>query len=229
VIAIDGPAASGKSSTAAAVARELGALHLDSGALYRALAVVYFDEIVGVEGQLPQPEQVLRGAERRRLELREAGGALVPFLDGRDAEPLLRSREVDGFVSELSSWPVVRQWVNARLRAAARDGQPLVLDGRDIGTIVFPDAAVKLFLTATPEARARRRLLQQGEVASPEAVAREAAVLKRRDALDSSRAVAPLRRADDAVLLDTTELAFEEQVGRIVRIVRERLPRLQRS
>jgi len=218
VIAIDGPAASGKSTTAAAVARELGALHLDSGSLYRALTAIALT--------LPgaTPERVLEAARVRRLELREAGGALLPFLDDRDAEPLLRTAEVDAAVSELSSWPPVREWVNARLRAAAAGPRYVVLDGRDIGTAVFPDAPVKLFLTATPEARARRRLLQRGAAAEPDAVRREAAQLAERDRRDSSRPIAPLRRADDAVLLDTTELDFPAQVGEIVRVVRRSLP-----
>ena len=222
VIAIDGPAASGKSTTAAAVARELGALHLDSGALYRALTAVALAP--GHTG----PEQLLQRAELRRLELREAGGALVPFLDDRDAEPLLRTAEVNALVSEISAWPVVRDWVNARLRnAAARGrGRPLVLDGRDIGTVVFPAAPVKVFLTATPEARARRRLLQRGGDPDEAEVAREAALLAERDRRDAARPVAPLRRAEDAVLLDTTALDFAEQVGEIVRLARRNLPGL---
>ncbi|HEV8597898.1 MAG TPA: (d)CMP kinase [Gemmatimonadales bacterium] len=224
VIAIDGPAASGKSTTAAAVARELGALHLDSGALYRALTAV------ALAPRQTSPERLLESAEARGLELREAGGALVPFLDDRDAEPLLRTAAVNEFVSEVSAWPAVRDWVNARLRDAAARGEgrsrPLVLDGRDIGTVVFPHAPVKVFLTATPEARARRRLLQRGADPADAEVAREAARLAERDRRDAARPVAPLRRAADAVLLDTTTLEFAEQVGEIVRLVRRNLPGL---
>ena len=220
VIAIDGPSASGKSSTAAAVARELGALHLDSGALYRALTAL------ALETPPADPATLLRRAEARGLELREAGGALVPFLDGRDAEPLLRGPAVSAKVSELSAWPEVRDWVNARLRRAAAGTRLLVLDGRDIGTAVFPQAPVKVFLTATPAARARRRLLQQGESPAEAALQLEAARLAERDARDSARPVAPLRQASDAVLLDTTALDFAEQVGEIVRLVRRRLPQL---
>jgi cytidylate kinase len=222
VIAIDGPAASGKSTTAAAVARELGALHLDSGALYRVLTAV------ALAPRQTDPEQLLQSAESRGLELREAGGALVPFLDDRDAEPLLRTAEVNALVSEVSAWPAVREWVNSRLRSAAARvrGRPLVLDGRDIGTVVFPHAPVKVFLTATPEARARRRLLQRGDDPDEAEVAREAALLAERDRRDAVRPVAPLRRAADAVLLDTTALDFAEQVGEIVRLARRNLPGL---
>lgn len=220
VIAIDGPAASGKSSTAAAVARELRILHLDSGALYRALTALALD--LGRR----EADLVLRSAESRCLELREAGGSLVPFLDDRDAEPLLRTPEVNALVSEVSAWPPLRQWVNQRLREAAERGKPLVLEGRDIGTAVFPSAPLKFFLTATPVARARRRLLQRGAEPTDAEVAREAALLAERDAKDSTRPVAPLRRAADAVELDTTDLDFAAQVGEIVRIARSRLPGL---
>jgi cytidylate kinase len=116
--------------------------------------------------------------------------------------------------------------VNQRLREAAERGKPLVLEGRDIGTAVFPAAPLKFFLTATPEARARRRLLQRGADPTDAEVAREAALLAERDAKDSARPVAPLRRAKDAVELDTTHLDFAEQVGEIVRITRSRLPGL---
>jgi cytidylate kinase len=221
VIAIDGPAASGKSTTAGAVARALGALHLDSGALYRALTVV------ALEGGSADPGALLRRAESRGLALRPSGQSIEPVLDGRSAEPLLRSSEVNARVSAVSAIPEVREWVTRQLRAVALPtGQPdpiLVLDGRDIGTTVFPHAPVKVFLTATPEARARRRLLQRGGTASPEQVAREAADLAERDRQDEARAVAPLRPAADAVLLDTTDLQFAEQVRFIVALARERL------
>jgi cytidylate kinase len=217
VIAIDGPAASGKSTTAAAVARALGAIHLDSGALYRALTVVALDQ------DDRSPAAILRSAAARGLVLQAGGGDLVPLLDGRDAEPRIRSPEVTALVSAVSAMPAIREWVNLRLRQAAERDRLLVLDGRDIGTAVFPNAPVKVFLTATPEARARRRLLQRGEQADPDRVAREAAILAERDRLDSSRPVAPLRKSDDAVLLDTSLLSFEEQVGAIVGLVRQRL------
>ncbi len=218
VIAIDGPAASGKSTTAAAVARALGALHLDSGALYRALTAV--------AAGLPErsPEAIIRSAEARGVSLREQGGAIIPILDGHDAEPLIRTPEVTALVSEVSALAPIRAWVDARLRGAVRGGALVVLDGRDIGTAVFPDAPVKVYLTASAEARALRRVLQRGSTADPAEVAREAAVLVERDRRDSARRVAPLRQAEDAVLLDTTALGFDEQVREIVRLAHRRLP-----
>lgn len=218
VVAIDGPAASGKSTTAAAVARELLATHLDSGALYRGLTAVAL--------ALPQRDalSILDAAESRGLSLVQVGDEIIPYLDGRPADDRIRSEEVTGLVSEVSALPEIRAWVNARLRQAAQSDRLLIMDGRDIGTAVFPDAPVKVFLTATPEARARRRLLQRGDRPTPGQIAAEAALLAERDRKDASRAVAPLRRAEDAVALDTTSLAFEEQVGEIVRLVRNRLP-----
>lgn len=217
VIAIDGPSASGKSSTALEVARRLGAHHLDSGALYRGLTAVALDL------PLRAPAAILGSAERRGLALRGEGGEVVPFLDGHRAEPLIRSPAVNGAVSEVSAMPAIRDWVNDRLREAAARSPLVVLDGRDIGTAVFPEAPVKIFLTATPEARARRRLAQRGEEASDADVAREAALLAERDWKDSHRPVAPLRQAADAVLLDTTHLSFDQQVAAIVDLARSRL------
>ncbi len=214
VVAIDGPAASGKSSTAAQVARELGAAHLDSGALYRALT------LVALEADSMQPGVILAAACRRKLTLVPLAGEILPYLDGRPAEDRIRSERVTGAVSAVSALAEVRAWATRLLRTAAEAGPPVVMDGRDIGTAVFPDAPLKVFLTATPEARARRRLLQRGEAATPERVAAEAELLAERDRKDAAREVAPLRRAADAVLVDSTDLTFEEQVGSVVRLAR---------
>jgi cytidylate kinase len=119
---------------------------------------------------------------------------------------------------------VIREWVNIHLRATVRAGMDVVVDGRDIGTVVFPDALLKIFLTASPEARAGRRLVQRGSPTDPGTVAEEATLLAARDQADSTRAVAPLRRADDAIDLDTTSLSFADQVARIVSLARNRLP-----
>jgi cytidylate kinase len=162
------------------------------------------------------------------LALHDVSGELVPFLDGVPAESVIRSPEVTALVSEVSALPAIRDWVNSHLREAVgrladRRSGLVVLDGRDIGTAVFPDAAVKVFLTATPELRARRRLVQRGQTPSEAEVAVEAAMLADRDRKDSTRPVAPLRQAPDAVLLDTTGLDFVQQVDRIVSLVRHRL------
>lgn len=217
VIAIDGPAASGKSSTAAAVARAIGAHHLDSGALYRGLTRVALDL------NSLDPSSIAVEAGRRNLGLYHGGREIVPFLDGRPAEPVIRSADVTAAVSAVAAIGPLRDWVNDRLRAAASDDWVLVLDGRDIGTVVFPQALLKVFLTATPEARARRRLAQRGEETDDRMLALETERLAARDALDAGREIAPLRQAPDAVLLDTTALGFQDQVARIVVLARNAL------
>lgn len=214
VVALDGPAASGKSSTGAAVARRLGFLHLDSGALYRGLTRVAID--LGAEAG---PEAILASAEARGLRYRVAGGDLVLELDGRDAESVIRSAEVTAEVSRVSAMPAVRDWANTRFRAVPEQG-PVVVDGRDIGTAVFPDAPVKIYLVAEPAVRADRRLRQGGVPPEPAAVERETARIAARDQADSTRAVAPLRPAEDAVVIDTSALRFDDQVARIVALIR---------
>jgi len=216
VVAIDGPAASGKSSTASRVATAFNFLHLDSGALYRGVTRVALE--------LPPPEDpiaVLRSAEARGLAFEVHQGRIRLSLDGGDAEPLIRSPEVTAAVSRVSALPAVRDWVNARLRQAAGLGRAVVVDGRDIGTAVFPDAPVKIYLVAEPEIRARRRLRQQGHQVDPGRLAQETARIATRDHADSTRAVAPLTPASDAVVIDTSGLGFEDQVARIVALVRE--------
>ena len=214
VIAIDGPAASGKSSTAGAVARAIGFLHVDSGAIYRGATQVALD-LVGPE----DPAEILRAMEARHLRYDVRDGRVELTLDGQNAEPVIRSPEVTAAVSRVSALPLVRDWVNARLREVAGLG-PVVVDGRDIGTAVFPDAPVKVYLVAMPEVRATRRLRQEGQETDSVRLGEEADRLARRDAADSSRAVAPLMPADDAVIVDTSALGFEEQVALIVALVR---------
>ena len=219
VIAIDGPSASGKSSTARAVAARLGYRHLDSGALYRGVTLA---ALSAGAGRPFAPRQVLAAAARSRLVLQAGTGGFEVMLGGKTAEQAIRGPEVTAGVSEIASLADVREWVNTHLRRAAEDAR-VVVDGRDIGSVVFPDADLKIFLTASPTARARRRLLQRG---SPEVdralLQREAQALAARDRADSSRAVAPLIQAPDAILVDNSQLTFAEQVERIVSLARDR-------
>jgi len=228
VVAIDGPAASGKSSTARSVAEALGFQHLDSGALYRGITLVALDlaRECGAAGANPldvvDPETILRGAEDRGLMLQPDGHGFTAYYAGEPVDTAIRTAEVTARVSAVSAVAVIREWINARLRAMVRAGMDVVVDGRDIGTVVFPDADLKIFLTATPQARATRRLAQQGSSTDPVGVAQEAERLAARDRADSTRAVAPLSRAADAIELDTTKLDFAEQVARIVALARAR-------
>jgi len=211
VVAIDGPAASGKSSTAQWVADQTGCLHIDSGSLYRAATALALD----AAGGAPLAEaRVLEAA--RGITLEAAGRSFVPALRGAALEEAIRSPAVTQHVSEVARMPGVRAWVNARVRdAAAR--RDVVVDGRDIGTAVFPDADVKIYLVADPWERARRRLMQRlGRAPADAEIAEETERLVQRDARDAAQSVP----AKDAVLIDTTYLTQEEQVGRIVALVR---------
>jgi cytidylate kinase len=215
VVAIDGPAASGKSSTAGAVAKALGFAHVDSGALYRALAWVA--SVAGVESAA----DILAAAMRHHVALQRVGLDVLVRIDGvDDVEAAIRSPAVNARVSAVAAMPALREWVDGQIRTLVAALAGAVIDGRDIGTVVMPEAGLKIFLTATPEARARRRLLQRGVAIDPAGVAAEATRLAERDRLDSSRAAAPLRQAADAILLDTSGLGFAEQVGRIVSLAR---------
>lgn len=222
VVAIDGPAASGKSSTARAVAERLAFAHLDSGALYRAFTLVALDAGLPLEGG----RIAALGAERPvRLALTADG--FHPEAAGVDVSAAVRRPDVTAQVSAVAALPAVRDAVNALLReAAGLHRRGVVVDGRDIGTVVFPDARLKIFLSASASERARRRLLQESQVVSPAALAAETARLTARDAADAGRAVAPLRRADDAIALDTTGMSFEAQVEAIVALARKAFPHL---
>jgi cytidylate kinase len=226
VIAIDGPSASGKSSTARAVAEALGFAHLDSGSLYRGVTLVALRE-AGRRGRgdaeplsVLDPETILRSAEDRGLMLQPDGAGFAAYLEGEPVDAEIRGPRVTAAVSAVSAVPVIREWINSRLRAMVRAGRDVVVDGRDIGTVVFPDADLKVFLTASPAARAGRRINQRGQEADAARLEAEAAALAARDHADSSRVVAPLRPAEDAVLLDTTTMTFADQVTRIVALAR---------
>jgi cytidylate kinase len=218
VIAIDGPSGSGKSTTARAVARALGFAHLDSGALYRAITLAALDAgedlrgdaLTGLAGSLP-------------VRLAIVDDAFRPEVAGVDVSDAIRDERVTARVSAVAAMPAVRQWVNEALRAAVeRCPQGVVVDGRDIGTVVFAEAPLKIFLTASPEERARRRSLQTARPGGAESeVGAVQEDMARRDQADRTRAVAPLAVARDAVQLDTTGMEFGEQVGRIVALARQ--------
>ena len=226
VVAIDGPAASGKSSTAALVAEQLGWAHLDSGALYRALTLATLDNLDNLDNlHQPSGQKIIGLAEDLPVRLVLVGGSFRPEVAGVDVEEAIRSERVTRHVSQIAAIPEVRTWVNARQREAAADHPSgVVVDGRDIGTVVFPDAPLKVFLTATPDERARRRLSQRGRAVADDDVRRESRALAARDEADSTRTVAPLKAAADAVLLDSTALTLDEQVRQVVELARRRVP-----
>ncbi len=204
VIAIDGPAGAGKSTVARALARALGFTYLDSGAMYRAVALAARER-----GELPA--QLARTVQ---LQLGER-----VLLDGHDVTTAIRAPEISQAASQAAADPAVRAALVERQRELLAGGD-FVAEGRDIGTVVAPDAAVKVFLTASPQVRARRRAAQLG--VAPELVLAEQTD---RDARDRDRAHSPLRAADDAIELDTSELGVAEVVERIVALVEQRRQR----
>ena len=216
VIAIDGPAAAGKSTTANAVARRLGFVHLNSGLLYRAITWRAIEN-----GWNEADQDFVNQVESLRIELKAAEGRLRVVVDGQDAGPALEEARVADRVSAVAGIRAVRAVVLTRLRAAGEQFD-LVCDGRDIGTTVFPRADVKVFLVADSTERARRRLLERG--VDPEGAVLEAEIVRllERDRADASRAISPLRRASDAIEIDTTKLTFDEVVEQIIGVIRDR-------
>ena len=216
VVAIDGSAGSGKSTTAVAVASRLGFRHLDSGAIYRAITLQLLES--GRSGALESvtPEKLSDLA----IDVRWRAGRMKVWCGGRAVpEEALRTERVTAMVSQVAAVPAVRAHLLELQRSAAR-GPGLVAEGRDMGTVVFPRADVKVFLDAHPEERARRRLLQRGIRPQASEIKAETARLTRRDRLDASRTIAPLLRAGDAELLDTTDLDPAAQTEAIVRRIR---------
>ena len=209
VIAIDGPAGSGKSTVARRLARRIGFRYLDSGAMYRAVALRALRENVPED----DPDRLRALLVGSTIELTEE----AVFLNEEDVSEEIRSAAVTGYVSKVAAVSEVRQAMVAKQRAAW-PGEPLVVEGRDIGSVVFPDADLKIYLTASPGERARRRAAEtgrdEGEVL---------AEITARDAFDSNREHSPLTRTPDAVEVDTTGLDVEEVVAVLARLVQERL------
>jgi cytidylate kinase len=216
VIAIDGPAGAGKSSASRALATRLGFAHVDTGAMYRAVGVLAHERGIPLDDD--PALAALLGAWRFELDPR-LGTILV---DGRDLSAVIRRPDAGELASRVSTRPVVRERL-VTLQRALGAGGGVVMEGRDIGTVVFPDALVKLYLTATPEVRAARRareLRAAGEDVDEAALARE---LAERDRRDAERAHSPLRPAADAVVLDTTTLALDAVVDAMEAVARARL------
>jgi cytidylate kinase len=212
-VAIDGPAGAGKSTVARAVAEALGYSYLDTGALYRAVALAAIE--AGVD---PADEPTLAGLTGALDVSLEREGVRM---GGRDVTERIRDADVTSVVSTIAAHPLVRAALLERQRSIARSCD-IVMEGRDIGTIVLPEAEVKIYLTASPEERALRRAVQEGTPTDPESLERLRESIAQRDSADASRGTSPLVQAPDAERLDTSGMTFEEVVSRIVETVRAR-------
>jgi cytidylate kinase len=213
VIAIDGPAASGKSSTAQMVAERLGFLHVDSGSLYRAATAA----MLRIERDPVRWSEEAVVAAARAVDLRAARTSFYPTLEGKAVEEEIRGNDVTRNVSRVAQMPRVREWVNSKVRSAA-DSTNVVVDGRDMGTVVFPEADLKIFLIADSRERALRRLRQRGTPTSEQLLDDETIRIKERDERDAKQTVP----AADAVIIDTTALSQPDQVDQIVSLTKER-------
>jgi len=214
-IAIDGPAGAGKSTIASRLARKLGYVNLESGAMYRALALKAIDR----DASFDDEDALVKLAEHSRVQLEPTIGGNRTLLDGKDVSSRIRERDVSEAASRISVHPKVREWMVARLRELGAGGG-VVMEGRDIGTQVFPHADLKIFLDADPVVREQRRMEQQkikGQVA-----ANVAAELRERDRRDRTRAASPLVAADDAVVINSTALSEDEVLARVEDLVKQK-------
>ena len=215
VAAVDGPVGSGKSTVARRAARRLCYIYLDTGAMYRAVGLLAGEAGVPLDDE----DAVVAVAREARLRF-DAEGRL--FAGERDLSAAIRTLEMGAAASRVSALPGVRRLLVEEQRAVGEDAD-IVMEGRDIGTNVFPDAAVKVFLTARPEVRAARRMAELRAMGDDVDEAQVLAALVERDRRDSTRAVAPLRKAADAVEVDTSEMTLDEVVDAVVRVIREKV------
>lgn len=215
-VALDGPVGAGKSSVAEEAARRLGILHLDTGAMYRAMGLYMLRQGVSLSDE----EAVSPLAEKVRVDVRYTCGTQHTFLEGEDVTGLIRTPEVSMAASTVARYARVRQAMVALQQRLAAE-QPMLVDGRDICTRVLPQATLKVFLTASAEERARRRFLELQQKGLPDTYEEVLAELKKRDEQDTQRAVDPLRPAADARILDSTALTFDQVVDTLVSWAKE--------
>ena len=216
-VAIDGPSGAGKSTVARAAAARLGYVYVDTGAMYRAIGLavcrrgISGDDVAGIVATLPAVE----------LAIQYQDGEQHILLCGEDVSDAIRTPEIAKYASQVSAVPEVRAFLLETQRNMAKNDN-ILMDGRDIGTVILPDAPVKIFLTASDEARAQRRYLELCEKGQQVTFDQVLHDIRQRDLQDTTRAVAPLKQADDAVLLDTSNITLEQSIEAVLRIIRER-------
>lgn len=217
-VAIDGPAGAGKSTIARAAAAQLGFVYVDTGALYRTIGLAVCRR--GIDGT--DVPGILATLPEIQVGLTYQDGAQHVLLDGEDVSDAIRTPQISTYASQVSSVPEVRAYLLDLQRDLARR-QSVIMDGRDIGTVILPDAKVKIFLTASPEKRAARRCAELREKGQNVTVEGILADMERRDALDASRAAAPLKQAEDAVLVDTSDLTLEQSIEAVLTVICDKM------
>ena len=217
-VAIDGPAGAGKSTIARAAAKKLGFIYVDTGALYRAVGVYSLRNGLDTEN----PETVEGTLPHIQVELQFQDGVQHVLLNGEDVSEEIRTPQASMAASAVSAVPAVRRFLFDLQREIAAKNDS-IMDGRDIGTVVLPQAEVKIFLTASPETRAMRRFKELQEKGAPDTYEAVLADLKQRDYNDSHRAVAPLKPAEDSVLVDTSALTLPQSVEKVIEVIKEKL------
>ena len=216
IIAIDGPAGSGKSTSAKLIAKKLGYLYIDTGAMYRAITFLAFEN-----GAINDEAKIIELARNSEIKLKYNNGDLVILLNKRDVSKEIRSSDVNVYVSNVSKISAVRKLLVEKQREMGEKGQGIVMEGRDIGTVVFPYADVKIFLTASLDTRADRRAKEYFENGSKVIVEDIKNNLSRRDKIDSSRSDSPLIKAPDAIAIDTTSITIDDQVNLIIEQIKK--------
>lgn len=213
IVAIDGPAGSGKGTITQLVGKKLGLINIDTGATFRCVALQMLQEGIKIDDE-KRIEEMLENIEIIR---EEEGGF---FLQGKEVTNRIRENDVNEFVSPVSKIPIVREKM-LKIQRKMAEGKNVIMEGRDIGTVVFPNADVKIYLDASPEERAKRRTKQNKEKGIPSTYEEVLASIMERDKRDLTREIAPLKQAEDAIYLDSTNLTIEEVVEKIITIIKE--------
>ena len=217
IVAIDGPAGTGKGTIAKLIAKEFGFINVDTGAMFRCVTLAMIRENIKID----EKDKIESLLSKIQISLNEENGEQVVYLNGENVTNQIRTKEINDFISEVSKIPEVRLKLLELQREIAK-GQNVVMEGRDIGTTVFPNANVKIYLDASPEERARRRVKQNEEKGIYSNYEEILESVKRRDKIDSERELSPLKKADDAILVDSTNMQIDEVAQTVYTIIRNK-------
>ena len=214
VVAIDGPAGAGKGTITKLVGEKLGLVNIDTGATFRCVTLAMLQQNISTN----EEEKIKKLLENIKIEFKKENNIQMVLLNGQDVTKKIREKEVNNFVSQVSTLKIVREKL-LNLQRKIAEGKDVIMEGRDIGTTVFPNANVKIYLDATPEERAKRRVLQNQEKGISTSYEEALENVKSRDKMDSERELAPLRQAEDAIYVDSTNLTIDEVVQKIIEII----------